>query len=360
MRAAAPIRVTASHRPLDGSERAALRTDLQARQISLAMLDVIPPEGRNFQLLRALGPDGELLGVTSLMSVPPVVSVKQLLGEGNHVGWDSSIYCAENADRAEVAAALLQAMARRSLYYAMFFGRVDDDIRAALPRVRHRLLETDYVIGGIDCTGFADPADFLAQHKRLRRHLREHARAGGTIHTVTGPVGADLGRQFAGLVLATYRHHGGIGRWQFHQYAHRTCYRFFTTCADGVHIYATNGGRVTGVQSFLRHPDRLELSEGGFDRSATHHDYEAIIADSVAYAVRTGLSRVGYGGIWNAGKDRYTDRAGREPIHLLQVYAHPWQYRLAGERLSAWAFRQYFGGRFAGASGEVRLVSQRG
>jgi hypothetical protein len=168
-----------------------------------------------------------------------------------------------------------------------------------------------------------------------------------------------LARQFADLVLATYRHHGGIGRWQFRDYAHRACWTYFRTCADGVHIYATNAGRTTGVQSFLRHPDRLELSEGGFDRSVTHHDYEAIIAESVAYAVRCGLTRVGYGGIWNAGKDRYTDREGREPVHLLQVYAHPWQYRMAGDRLSAWAFQQYFGGRFAGADGAVRVVSRR-
>lgn len=324
------------------------------------MLDVIPPAGRHFQLLRAVGPDGGLLGATSLMSVPPFVSIKQLLGEGNHVGWDSSFYYAPNADRTAVAAALLRAMARRSFYYAMFFGRIDEDVRAALPLVRHRLLETDYRLGRIDCTRFDDAGGFLAEHKRLRRHLRDHANAGGQVHVAEGPVDGDLADAFAGLVLRTYRHHGGIGRWQFRDYAFGACHAFFGNCMDAVHIYTTNAGRVTGVQSFVRHPDRLELSEGGFDRSLTHHDYEAVIAESVAYAVRNGLASVGYGGIWNVGKDRYTDRVDREPIHLLQVYASAWQYRLVGDRLSAWAFRRYFGGRFQGASGEVRVVSRRG
>lgn len=352
-----PASVTVSRRRLDGGERKVLLADLERRRISPSMLDAIPPAGRHFQLVRALGPGGELLGVTSLMSVPPFVSVKQLLGEGNHVGWDTSVYYAGGVDRPQVAAAILEAMARRSFFYAVFFGRVDDDIRAALMLIRHRLFETDYRLGRIDTTRFDDGSEFLAAHKRLRRHLRDHARSGGVVHVREGPVDPALAREFSRLVLSTYRHHGGIGRWQFREYANRVCRAFFTTCEDAVHIYTTAGGTPTGLQTFVRHADRLELSEGGFDRSSTNHDYEAIIAESVAYAVRTGLSSIGFGGIWNAGKDRYTDREDREPIQLLQIYARRWQHRLFGDRLSAWAFRTYFGGRFEGASGEVRLVS---
>ena len=355
-----PARVIVSAEPLRPGERADLLPDLAARGVAPSMLDVIPPAGRFFQLLRAVDQGGRLLGITSLMSVRPFVSIKQLLGEGNHVGWDTTMYYTERADRPRVAAALLGAMARRSMYYALFFGRIDDDVRAALPLVRHRLLETDYRLGRIDCTRYTNRDDFLALHKRLRRHLRDHSKAGGTVHVREGPVEPDLARQFSELVLTTYRHHGGVGRWQFKEYAYRVCGAFFANCADAVHIYTENSGGITGLQSFVRHRDVLELSEGGFDRSQdTHHAYEAIITESVGFAASNGLSSVGYGGIWNAAKDRYCDGEDRGKVYLLQLYSNGLKYRLAGDRLSQWAFQAYFGGRFAGASGATTVVSRR-
>ncbi|MDJ0663118.1 MAG: hypothetical protein QNJ75_01075 [Acidimicrobiia bacterium] len=355
-----PARVIVSKDSLRPEERIALEPDLLKRGIALSMLDVIPPAGRFFQLLRAVDQSGELLGVTSLMSARPFVSIKQLLGEGNHVGWDTAFYYTERADRPRVAAALLGAIARRSMFYGMFFGRIDDDVRTALPLIRHRLLETDYRLGRIDCSGYETKADFLALHKRLRRHLRNHSKAGGTVHVREGPVDPELARRFSDLVLATYRHHGGIGRWQFKEYAYQVCGSFFTNCEDTVHIYTENEGSVTGLQSFVRHRDHLELSEGGFDRSRdNHHAYEAIIAESVGVAVGLGLKSVGYGGIWNAAKDRYTDSNDRETVYLLQIYSNGLKYRLGGDRLSRWAFRKYFGGRFAGASGEAKVVSRQ-
>jgi hypothetical protein len=357
--ASAQIRVDVSRRRLHDRERALLMPDLEARGIAPSMLDVLPPDGRFFQLLRATDRRGRLLGVTSLMSFPPFVSIKQMLGEGNHVGWDTSIYYAPGVDRPAVAGALLRAMASRSIYYAMYFGRIDEDIMAALPTVRHRLLATDYELGQIDCRQFETGSDFLAKHKRLRRNVRAHAKAGGTVHVVEGPVSAAVARGFSNLVASTYRHHGGVGRWQFKEYAFRTCGSFFTNCEDAVHIFTTIGGRLTGLQSFVRHRGRLELAEGGFDRTRdTHHAYEAIIAESVAFAAERDIDAVGYGGIWNAGKDRYTDSEGRGRIHLLQLYRGPIQYRLFGDRLSAWGFKTYFGGRFAGASAETEVVSR--
>ncbi|NNC75001.1 MAG: hypothetical protein HKN93_05760 [Acidimicrobiia bacterium] len=294
------------------------------------------------------------------MSFRPFVSIKQILGEGNHVGWDTTTYYTDGADRPQVAAALLRAMAQRSMYSAMFFGRIDDDVRAALPLVRHRLLETDYRLGQINCSRYATADEFLALHKRLRRHLRDHAKAGGTVRVLEGPVQPSLARDFSDLVFATYRHHGGMGRWQFKEYAYRVCGAFFTTCRDAVHIFTENEGSITGLQSFVRHRDRLELSEGGFDRSRdTHHAYEAIIAESVGYAISNGLGSVGYGGIWNATKDRYSDPDDRDKIYLLLLYGNGLQYRLVGERLSKWGFRTYFGGRFAGASGSATVVSRQ-
>jgi hypothetical protein len=354
------VRVLVSSDPLDDRERSSLRGDLERRGIALSMLDVIPPAGRYFQLLRAVDANGDLLGVTSLMSVRPFVSIKQLLGEGNHVGWDSSFYYADHADRPRVAAALLEGMASRTFYGSIYFGRVDDDIRAALPHVRHRLLETGYRLGQIDCRRFASVDDFLALHKRLRRHLRDHHKAGGTVHVDVGPVDESLARRFSELVLSTYRHHGGAGRWQFKEYAYQVCGSFFMNCRDAVHIYTERAGRLTGLQSFVRHRSRLELSEGGFDRSRdTHHAYEAIIAESVGFAARNGLEYVGYGGIWNAGKDRYTDREGRDKVYLLLAYGNGTQYRLAGERVARRGFEAYFGKRFDGSSGAMTIVSRR-
>ena len=119
------IAVEVSRRPLHDRERATLLPDLDRRGIAPGMLDVLPPDGRFFQLLRAVGETGDLLGVTSLMSFRPFVSIKQYLAEGNHVGWDTSIYYAPRADRPSVAGALLRAIAARSMYYAMYFGRIE-------------------------------------------------------------------------------------------------------------------------------------------------------------------------------------------------------------------------------------------
>lgn len=354
------IRVDISRRPLHDRERALLLPDLEARGLAPGMLDVLPPDGRFFQLMRAIDGDGRLLGATSIMSARPFVSIKQMLGEGNHVGWDTSIYYAPSVDRPRVAGALLRAMASRSLYFAMYFGRIGDDVRAALPTVRHRLLMTDYVIGQIDCRNLGSGDDFLAAHKRLRRNLRDHTKSGGTVHVVEGPVSRSLARRFSSLVLSTYNNHGGLGRWQFREYAYRTCGAFFANSQDAVHIFTTAGNRFTGVQSFVRHRNRLELSEGGFDRSHdNHHAYEAIIAESVSYAASHGLDTVGYGGIWNAAKERYTERNGRERIYLLLLYPGAAQYRLFGDRLAARAFQTYFGGRFGGASGKTTMVSRQ-
>ena len=131
-RQTAAVTVSATRRALSEAEKETLLPDLVERGISPAMLDIIPPNGRFFQLLRATDHAGNLLGVTSLMSVRPFVSLKQNLGEGNHVGWDTSIYFARGADRPAVTAALLQAMAQRSFYFAMYFGRIDDDVEAAM------------------------------------------------------------------------------------------------------------------------------------------------------------------------------------------------------------------------------------
>ena len=53
------------------------------------------------------------------------------------------------------------------------------------------------------------------------------------------------------------------------------------------------------------------------------------------------------------------EKTGREPVYLLQLYPSTLQYRLFGDELSAWGFRKYFGGRFAGASAETTIESRQ-
>lgn len=321
---------------------------------------MLPPQGRYFHLLRARSSDGRLLGITTVMSVTPFASIKQMHGEGNHVGWDVSFYLAEDVDRGRVTAALLEAVAARSMYYGLYFGAMDDDIAAALPHLRHRLRETDYHLGRIDTSLLGDPAEFLADHKRLRRHIRDHQRAGGTIHVVEGPLDERSAEAVSRCIRSTYRHHGGWGRLLFKSYAQDACGTFNRICRDAVHIYSTLNGEINGCQTFVRHSRRLELSEGGFLRDRdNHHTYEAIIYASVVYAVEQGLESVGFGGIWNPAKDRYTDAAPRPPIYMLAVYRRGWQYRLFGDRVTALIVRYGFTGILAGGSGASRLISKR-
>lgn len=354
------VRVEASKRPLTSEEIELLAPDLERRGLSPALLEVLPPRGRGFRLLRAFDSSQRFLGATVLMSVRPFVSIKQMLGEGNHVGWDVPFFLVPGVDRGLVTAAMLQAAAAHSMYYGIYFGRMDDDVAAALPHLRHRLLETDYRLGHIDTSHLSGPGDFGAGHKRLRRHLRDHERAGGQITVVEGPLDEARVAAFARCILSTYRHHGGWGRWLFGNYARRACPEFLRRCRDAVHVYSTVDGEIHGCQSYVRHHRRLELSEGGFLRDRdNHHAYEAIIDASVAYAAAHGLDSVGYGGIWNPAKDRYCEPQPRPPVHMLAVYRWGWQYRLFSDRVTAFAFRRAFGGLFSGGTGASRIVSRR-
>ena len=71
---------------------------------------------------------------------------------------------------------------------------------------------------------------------------------------------------------------------------------FLVSFPEAVHLYATLGSRVVGVQSFIRHARHLELTEGGFfSAEKTYHAYENIMVASVRYARQHGFERVSYG-----------------------------------------------------------------
>lgn len=353
------IDVDVSQTPLTETEKALLAADLERRNISVGLLDVLPPKGRMFRLLRAYDQDEQLLAVTVALNVFPFVALKNMLGEGNHVGWDISFYFAPDAPRADAIAALLHRLASLCIYYGTYFGVVDKDMLAALPKVKHRLFLTDYRAGEISTDGLLSKDDYLKKHKRLRRHLKEFGKAGGKIHIHEGQVDAQLAEAFSKCVASTYKYHGRrFPINPFGRYAKETCAHFFMNCQDAVHIYAEFDGKVAGCQSYVVHPDRLELSEGGFLRDRNnHHAYEAIIVASIGYAIDHGLDSVSYGGIWNHTKDRYTDKEERAPIYVLAAYNKSWKYSLFGERFVRNTILRGISFQFRGGGTNFRLVS---
>lgn len=353
------IDVEVSKTPLTEEEKSLLTEDLIRRNLSVGLLDVIPPKGRMFYLLRAYDQEKQLLAVTVALNVFPFVALKNMLGEGNHVGWDISFYFAPNAPRSDVIAALLNRLASLCIFYGIYFGVVDEDLIAALPKVKHRLFLTDYKSGAISTRILQSTDDYLKGHKRLRRHLRGFGKAGGTIHIHEGLVDAHLAQTFSQCVDSTYKYHGRrFPLNPFRRYAAETCLPFFMNCQDAVHIHAEIEGTMVGCQSFVVHPDRLELSEGGFLRNRKNfHAYEAIVVASIGYAIDHGLDRVSYGGIWNHTKDRYTDKEDRTPIYALTTYDKGWKYSLFGERFVRSTILRGISFQFRGGGSDFKLIS---
>jgi hypothetical protein len=353
------INVEVSQTPLTEEEKAILAGDLKRRNLSVGLLDVLPPKGKMFHLLRAYDQEKQLLAITVALSVFPFVALKNMLGEGNHVGWDISFYFATNAPKTDVIAALLKRLASLCVFYGIYFGVVDEDMLAALPKVKHRLFLTDYKAGAISTHQLHTKDDYLKKHKRLRRHLKVFSKAGGTIHIHEGPVDAQLADDFSQCVDSTYKYHGRkFPLNPFHLYASETCPPFFMTCQNAVHICAEIDGKIVGCQSFITHPDRLELSEGGFLRNRkNYHAYEAIIVASISYAIDHGLDSISYGGIWNHTKDRYTDKEDRTPIYVLAAYDKGWKYSLFGEWFVRNTILRGISFQFRGGGSNFQLVS---
>jgi hypothetical protein len=317
----AAIDVEVSQTPLTEEEKALLAGDLQRRNLSVGLLDVLPPKGRMFYLLRAYDQERQLLAVTVALNVFPFVALKNMLGAGNHVGWDISFYFAPDAPRIEAIAALLDRLGSLCFYYGIYFGVVDEDMLAALPKVKHRLFLTDYRAGVISTHRLQSKDDYLKKHKRLRRHLRGFSKAGGTIRVHEGPVDAQMAEAFSQCVDSTYKYHGRrFPLNPFRRYASETCPPFFMNFQDAVHIYAEIDGQIVGCQSFVAHPDRLELSEGGFLRNRkNHHAYEAIIVASIDYAIDHGLDSVSYGGKGRSYPDLRSSRL-RQGLEVFVVW----------------------------------------
>ena len=353
------IDVEVSQSPLTEEEKALLAVDLKRRNLSVGLLDVLPPKGRMFRLLRAYDQDKQLLAVTVALNVFPFVALKNMLGEGNHVGWDISFYFAPDAPRTDAIAALLNKLASLCVFYGIYFGLVDEAMLAALPKVKHRLFLSDYMAGAISTQHLHSKDDYLKKHKRLRRHLRDFSKAGGVIHVHEGPVDAQLADAFSQCVDSTYKYHGRrFPLSPFRKYASETCRPFFMTCQDAVHICAEIDNQIVGCQSFIIHPNRLELPEGGFLRNRkNYHAYEAIIVASIGYATDHDLDSVSYGGIWNHTKDRYTDKEDRTPIYVLATYDKGWKHSLFGDWFVRNTILRGISFQFRGGGSDYQLVS---
>lgn len=317
--------------PLTAREKDVLAPCLQRRGLTTGMLDSITNIPHRTRLVKVRSAAGELLGLTSVLSTPSIF-MKHCFGEGNHIGTNNTFFFSDTDRRADILAAMFARLTqhRRFGYYV---GSIDEeltqDFHAALKAVphvvAHRVMEA-----GCIATGAADAADrLIRRHGRLSRQVNRFANKGGTVHVHEGTVGRQLAEEFARCCMASYGRHAHPGR-RIDVQAYAAHVRsFLTTYPYMVHIYAKLGGRVVGVQNFMRHSRHLELTEGGFlSGEPTYHAYENIIVTSARYAAGQGLENVSYGLITNRAKDRLMDRAGRRPLHFIMFFRNPLVARL--------------------------------
>lgn len=308
---------------LTDADKATLRAPMLKRGLTPALLDVIHAIPQRTRLLCARAPDGRLLGLCSVLLTPSLF-MKHCFGEGNHVGSNNSFFFAEAVDEAAVLTAMLRRLvAERAL--GVYVGRVDAAVapafREALTHVPHlvgsRLLES----GAIATVGGADENTLCGRHKHLARQLRRFRHHGGRVEVVEGPLPVSVADELTACCAASYQRHTHPGRAiDIEGYAHHV-HAFATSFSAAVHFCARIDCQLVGIQSFVRHPRHLELTEGGFmSTAATHHAYEAIIVESVRYAAAAKLEHVSYGLVNNPAKDRLMDREGRVPIFLVMLF----------------------------------------
>ncbi len=309
--------------PLTAREKAALAPCLQRRGLTTGMLDIITNIPHRTRIVKARSATGELLGLTSVLSTPSIF-MKHCFGEGNHIGTNNTFFFADMNRRADILAAIFQKLTEHRLF-GYYVGSIDDalagDFRHALQTVPHVVAHKVMESGSIE-TASADGADRLfKEHGRLSRQVNRFANKGGTVHVHEGAVGEELTEQFVRCCMESYGRHEHPGkRIDVHAYAAHV--RSFLMDFPGmVHMYAKLGGRVVGVQSFMRHDRHLELTEGGFLSSVpNYHAYENIIVASARYASEQGLERVSYGLITNRAKDRLMDSQGRKPLLFIMFF----------------------------------------
>jgi hypothetical protein len=175
--------------------------------------------------------------------------------------------------------------------------------------------------GAISLRGPDTERSLFREHRHLSRQEKRFANKGGTVHVQEGPVEGELADAFVSCCTDSYSRHAHPGR-SINVEGYGDYVRdFLVSFPETLHIYARMNGNILGVQTFIRHDNHLELTEGGFSSTdKTYHAYENIILASVRYGLEKGLDRVSYGLVTNPAKDRLMDREGREPVFLVMFF----------------------------------------
>ena len=309
--------------PLTVEEKAILTPHLERRGLNPVLLDIITNIPHRTRLVKARSSSGELLGLTSILLTPSIF-MKHCFGQGNHIGTNTTFFFAKTDRKRDVLAAIFQALVELRPF-GYYIGLVDDDLagefRSALSDVPHIVADRVMEAGSLSTRDPAAEKRLFRRHRHLSRQVHRFRNKGGTIHIDDGPMSADLADDFVACCLASYRHNihpvSGIDIDRYGEHVHG----FLTSFPDTVTMYASLQDRVVGVQSFIRHRNHLELTEGGF-LTRTYHAYENIMVSSVRYGVENGLDRVGYGLVLNRPKDRLLDTETRTPVYLIMFFDH--------------------------------------
>lgn len=308
---------------LSDEEKSALSPDLKRRGLNPGMLDIITNIPNRTRIIKARSEEGKLLAITSIL-ITPTMFMKHFFGEGNHIGTNNTFYFADTGHKAEILAAIFKKL-RDLRFFGYYVGIIDElimeDFLSALKKTPHVVAQRVMERGSIATCNPDSEERLFENHKHLIRQVNRFQNKGGTIHLQEGPVGEELADKFVLCCTESYKVHSHPGR-PIDVEGYGSYVRDFLTSFPGIlHIYAKLNGRVVGVQTFIRHDNHLELSEGGFLRGEkTYHAYENIIVASVRYAAKHGLEKVGYGLISNFAKNRLMDKHSRTPVFLVMFF----------------------------------------
>ncbi len=307
--------------PLTAEEKEVFLPDLRQRNLNPLMLDIMNNIPERINIIKVYSDDGELIGLSSVILTPNLF-MKHCYGQGNHIGTNNTFFFAPYADRTEVIAAIFSKLLemRPAGHYV---GFVDEELttefKAALDRVPHVVAEKVMQSGSIPTQNPDAEQILLKNHTHLSRQINRFRNRGGTIHVIEGKVEGELAEAFVACCLDSYSKNAHPGMPINIEAYSRHVLDFITTTLETVHIYAVLDNKVVGVQTFIRHPKHIELTEGGF-LSQTCHAYENIILESVRYSVKNGLERVSYGLILNPNKNRLMDTETRRPVYLIMFF----------------------------------------
>lgn len=159
----------------------------------------------------------------------------------------------------------------------------------------------------LDVTRYRDVAEYLAEHRSLRKNLR---RAGAAVTTDVGrgPLSrADIEEVRACVDCSVE-----------HSRINTPCQRFFEENIFDTEVFRSDkylhvlirvGGTIAGFHTFQVCGSHMGGVLGGFNRAYAHNNslYERVIVGSLSYAIANGLARVHYSLIDNCTKLRLVE-----------------------------------------------------